>query len=170
MPRTGRPPRAASTSGAHHRGEPGDGAAAQVVAVREAAGQHDGVDAVQVRVAVPERDRVTAGPPYRPGRVTVVERPREGDDPDPHQRPASASSARSGPAARTLTTSSMTGFDSSVVGSLADLGQHGVGHLAVDLELEPLALADPGEPVERRAAAGHRRRPALRVEDLGLRA
>ena len=42
----------------HDRGEPGDGAAAQVVAVGEAAGQDDGVDAVQVGVGVPEADGV----------------------------------------------------------------------------------------------------------------
>ena len=45
----------------HHRREPGDGAAAQVVAVGEPAGQHDRVDTVQVVVAVPECDRLAAG-------------------------------------------------------------------------------------------------------------
>ena len=40
--------------GVHDRREPGDGAGAQVVAVGEAAGHDDGVDAVDRAVAVPE--------------------------------------------------------------------------------------------------------------------
>src|SRR5205814_4437842 len=74
---------------AHHRGEPGDRAAAQVVAVREAAGQDHRVDPVQIRVVVPEGDVLAAAPAYRPPGVAVVERPREGDDPDPHAAPSS---------------------------------------------------------------------------------
>ena len=77
MPSTGRPPCAASMTRLHHRREPGDRAAAQVVAVGEAAGQDHGVDAVQVGVAVPERDRLGAGEPDGARRVAVVERARE---------------------------------------------------------------------------------------------
>ncbi len=84
MPSTGSPPFAASTSGAHDRGEPGDRPAAQVVAVGEATGQDDGVDAVQVGVAVPQRDGLAAGDADGARGVAVVERAREGDDPDPH--------------------------------------------------------------------------------------
>ena len=39
----------------HHRREAGDRAGAQIVAVGEAAGDDDGVDALQVAVAVPEQ-------------------------------------------------------------------------------------------------------------------
>ena len=69
---------------AHDRRVRGDRAAAQVVAVAEAAGQHDGVDALEVVVAVPERDRFSAGSSRGALRVAVVERAGEGDDADPH--------------------------------------------------------------------------------------
>ena len=54
------------------------------------------------------------------------------------------------------------------LGHLVDLGEPLVGELAVDLELEPLALADVGHAVE--AEPGQRAEDglALRVEDLGL--
>ena len=84
MPSTGRPPLARVDHRLHHRREAGDGAAAQVVAVGEAAGQDHRVDAVQVVVAVPERDRLAAGEADRARGVAVVERAREGDDADPH--------------------------------------------------------------------------------------
>src|SRR5208283_740193 len=64
----------------HHRGEPRDRAAAQVVAVGKAAGQDHGVRAAQVTLGVPEGDRLAAGPAHRPGRLTFVQRAREGDD------------------------------------------------------------------------------------------
>nr|BFE66751.1 hypothetical protein GCM10020092_000520 [Actinoplanes digitatis] len=70
--------------GLHDRREPGDGAAAQRVAVGETAGQDHGIDAVQVRVAVPEAHGLGAGDPRGACRVAVVERTREGDDSDPH--------------------------------------------------------------------------------------
>ena len=66
----------------HHRGEPGDGAAAQVVAVGEAAGQDHGVRAAQVTLVVPERDGLAAGPADRAGRLGLIQRAREGDDAD----------------------------------------------------------------------------------------
>ena len=66
------------------RGEPGDRTAAQVVAVRKTARQDHRGHAVQVPVGVPQRDRLRPGEPDRPGGVTVIERPRESDDPDPH--------------------------------------------------------------------------------------
>ncbi len=52
------PPRRRRDDLAHHRREPGDGAAAQVVAVGEAAGQDDGIDTAQAGVVVPELDRL----------------------------------------------------------------------------------------------------------------
>ncbi|GAA1647268.1 hypothetical protein GCM10009790_30540 [Georgenia ruanii] len=82
---------------AHHRREPGDRAAAQVVAVGEATGQDDGVDAAQVRVGVPQGDRLGAGEADGPLGVAVVQGAGEGDDADPgaagggHQRCSSAS-------------------------------------------------------------------------------
>src|SRR5690606_4133683 len=85
---------------AHHGCEAGDGTAPQVVAIGEATREDDGVDALQVVVPVPQRDGLAAGKADGTGRVDVVERAREGDDPDPH---------------RTCTSkSSMTGLDSSV--------------------------------------------------------
>ena len=69
---------------AHHRGEPGDRAAAQVVAVGEPAGQDDRGDAAQIPVGVPQRDRLRPGEPDGSRGVTVIQRPREGDDPNPH--------------------------------------------------------------------------------------
>jgi hypothetical protein len=58
---------------AHHRGEPGDRAAAQVIAVGETTRQDHSVHAAQVALAVPERDRLAASPGDRAGRVGVVE-------------------------------------------------------------------------------------------------
>ncbi len=74
----------------HHRREPGDRAAAQVVAVGEAAGQHHGVDAVQAGLAVPQRYRGAARQPDRAAGVLIVEGARKGDDSDPgcqHPKP-----------------------------------------------------------------------------------
>ena len=68
----------------HDRGEAGDRAAAQVVPVREAAGEHDGVCLVQVRIGMPERHRLGAGSGDRAGRVTVVQTAGKGHDADPH--------------------------------------------------------------------------------------
>src|SRR5690606_5186090 len=85
----------------HDRRESGDGARPQVVAVAEAAGQHERVDAFEVVRAVPEGDGLGTGETDRPLRVAVVERARERDDPD-----ARGHSTTSMP-----TTSSMTEFD-----------------------------------------------------------
>src|SRR6476661_741224 len=121
----------------HDRCEAGDGAAAQVVAVGEAAGEDDRVDAPEVRVAVPERDGLAAALADGTRRVTVVERTGERDDADLHcasspdspgaspspATPASsdspvASASPLSPLASTAstvsTTSSMTGLDRSV--------------------------------------------------------
>src|SRR5690606_5214697 len=86
----------------HDRRERRDRAGAQVVAVAEAAGQHEGVDTLEVVRAVPEGDRLGAGDAHRALRVAVVQRAREGDDPD-----ADGHSATSTP-----TTSSMTELES----------------------------------------------------------
>ena len=69
----------------HDGGEAGDGSGAQVVAVGEAARQDDGVDALEVVVAVPQRDRLATRDAYGALRVDVVERTREGDDADLHE-------------------------------------------------------------------------------------
>src|SRR5207253_843180 len=68
--------------GAHHRREAGDGAAAQVVTVRESAGKHDRVDGRQLLVRVPDERRFGAEQAERAHRVPVVVRAREGDDGD----------------------------------------------------------------------------------------
>src|SRR5690606_1404834 len=68
--------------GAHHGCEPGDGTAAQIVAVGETTGDHDRVHAFEVGVAMPEVHRLGAGQPDGAGGVHVVEGAREGDDPD----------------------------------------------------------------------------------------
>ena len=78
----------------HHRAEAGDRAGAQVVAVGEAAGEHHGVDAVQVRVGVPEGDRLPAGEADGALRVAVVEAAGEGDDADLHRPEATGRGCR----------------------------------------------------------------------------
>ena len=63
---------------------------AQVVAVGEAAGQDDAVDAVQRPVFVPERHRDLAEHLLeRVEGVVVIERAGEGDDPRAHYSPTS---------------------------------------------------------------------------------
>ena len=159
MPSTGIPrPRGLDHLG-HHRGEPGDRAAAQVVAVREATRQDHRVDAAQVVVAVPERDRLVAADADRALRVDVVERAGEGDDADLHA--VLAPSTRDGEV-----------LDHRVgeqrLGHLPDLLEHLVGDLPGQLELEPLALADVGHAGEAEPRQGAEHRLALGVEDLRL--
>src|SRR5665648_656976 len=111
--------------GVHHGGEPADRARAQVVAVGEPAGQHDGVDPVQVVVGVPEGDRGGARQPHGPCRVPVVEAAGEGDDADPRGTGAGVGvggghchgctcAAVPASCTSTATTSSITGLDSRV--------------------------------------------------------
>src|SRR5699024_7636020 len=95
----------------HHRCEAADRAGAQVVAVGEAAREHDGLDALQIVLAVPERDGLGAAEPHGAQRVPVVQRAREGHHTDAHQACASPWAA---PSTSIATTSSMTGFDSRV--------------------------------------------------------
>src|SRR5690606_31295948 len=85
----------------HDRRERGDGAGAQIVAVAEAAREHERVDALEVVRAMPEGDGLGAGETDRALCVAVVERAGEGDDPD-----AGGHSTTSMP-----TTSSMTEFE-----------------------------------------------------------
>ena len=87
MPSTGMPGVRGVDDLGHDRAERGDRAAAQVVAVAEAAGQHDRVDALEVVRAVPEGDGLGAREPHGALRVAVVERAGEGDDADAHGRP-----------------------------------------------------------------------------------
>ena len=68
----------------HHRREASDRTAAQVVAVREAARQHDRVDPLEVDIAVPQRDGLATCDLNRSAGVDVVERAGEGDDADLH--------------------------------------------------------------------------------------
>jgi hypothetical protein len=68
----------------HHPGEAGDGAWPQVVAVGEAARHDHGVDALEVRVGVPELDRFGPDPLDRVKGVPVAIRAGEDGDPDPH--------------------------------------------------------------------------------------
>src|SRR5690606_24511981 len=68
----------------HDRRDARDGACAQVVAVGEPAGHDDRVHALEVVVGVPEGHRLRTRVAHRPGRVDVVERAGERDDPDPH--------------------------------------------------------------------------------------
>src|SRR5690606_35726336 len=67
----------------HDGGHRRDGTATQVVAVGEAAGDHHGVDALEVGVVVPQGDGLGPGPGDGTGGVDVVERSGEGDDADP---------------------------------------------------------------------------------------
>ncbi|GIU55794.1 hypothetical protein NicSoilC12_15430 [Arthrobacter sp. NicSoilC12] len=66
----------------HQRREAGDRAGAEVIAVREPAGNHDGVNVTQSGAGVPELHRGGAGQTDRTGGVAVVEGAGEGDDAD----------------------------------------------------------------------------------------
>ena len=123
MPSTGIPRAGRLDDLGHHRREPGDRAAAQVVAVREAAGQHHRVDALEVVVAVPERDRLVAADPDGALGVDVVEGAGEGDDPDLHPGPRRR--ARTEWSSTWTSKSSITGLESSVSAIWRDLGEHG---------------------------------------------
>src|SRR5690606_31723631 len=79
----------------HHRGESGNRAAAQIVAVRETAGQDDGVDSVQLVISVPQGDRLSPGVAHRPSSVPIVERAGEGDDTYPHEASSATFTANS---------------------------------------------------------------------------
>ena len=70
----------------HDGREPGDGAAAQVIAVREAAWQDHRVDAAQRAVTVPKRDRRADSVHDRPVCIVVIKRSGEGDDADPERQ------------------------------------------------------------------------------------
>src|SRR5699024_346316 len=95
----------------HHRYEAADGPGAQVVAVGEAARQHDRLDALQIVVAVPERDGLGTADPHGAQRVPVVQRARAGHHTDAHHACASPSAA---PSASIGTSSSMTAWHSRV--------------------------------------------------------
>ena len=68
----------------HQRSEAGHGAGAQVVTVREAAGEDDAVGAAQPGVLVPEHHRLVAGELDGVGAVAIRPRAREDGDPEPH--------------------------------------------------------------------------------------
>src|SRR5918997_2376909 len=57
---------------AHHLREAGDGARPQVVAVGEAAGNYNGVDALEVGFCVPELDRLAPRPLHAVQRVAIA--------------------------------------------------------------------------------------------------
>ena len=173
MPSTGSPASRRLDHLGHHRREPGDRAAAQVVAVGEAAGQDHRVDPVQAVARVPERDRLGPAQPHRAQRVMIIQRARKGDDADlgRHQSvpPASAFAV---PLTAPPLDAYVEGLDHRVgqqrLRRSPHLGEPVVVELTLQLELEPLALAyrHPGEtqPVQR---AGDRL--ALRIQDLRLR-
>src|SRR3954452_10157375 len=69
---------------AHDRAEPRDDARPQVVAVGEPARQDHGVRTVQIRVLVPQRDRLRAGQLDTVERIAIAVRARKDDDPAPH--------------------------------------------------------------------------------------
>ena len=72
-----------AADGLHRRREARDRSAAEVVTVREATRQDDPADiAREVGVSVPEEHRLSTERVERPGRVTVVVRPRKDDDGD----------------------------------------------------------------------------------------
>ena len=67
---------------AHDGSSRRDRAAAQVVAVGEAAGDDDRVDAVQVGVLMPQGHRLRARDFHRAGGIAIVKGAGEGDDSD----------------------------------------------------------------------------------------
>ena len=116
---------------------------------------------------MPERDRLVAAEPDGAPGVDVVEGAGEGDDPDPHCALLGGDSATEWSSTCT-SKSSITGLESRVSAICADLGEHVVGDLTLDLELEPLALPDVGHAVEPQPGQGAEDGLALGVEDLGL--
>ena len=76
IPSTSPPSRGEGRDGAHDRAEPRDHARAQVVAVREAAGQHDRGGAVERALLVPQRHRLGARELEAAQRVAVAVRAR----------------------------------------------------------------------------------------------
>ncbi len=83
IPSTGPPPRAYSLTDSITGEKRAMAPAAQVVAVGEAAGDHDGVDAVQIAVAMPEQLCV-GEPAAGEQRVDFVAGAREPDDSESH--------------------------------------------------------------------------------------
>jgi hypothetical protein len=66
----------------HHRAEAGDRTGPEVVAVREAAGQHHRVDATKVGVRVPQEFGLRAETRERFDDIVFAVRTREDDDTD----------------------------------------------------------------------------------------
>ena len=95
MPTTGPPAAANSGDRVHHRGEARDGARAQVVAVGEAAGHDDRVDAARRVVAVPQDGASTAERLDGPDDVLLAVRAGEQDDADSRTHRASSATVTS---------------------------------------------------------------------------
>ena len=84
MPSTSPPSFGEADDGGHDRREAGDRAAAEVVAVREPAGEDDGCrSGRKLGLGVPDARRVRAEALERELGVAVVVRAREDDDGDP---------------------------------------------------------------------------------------
>jgi hypothetical protein len=75
----------------HDRREAGDGAAAQIVTVGEAAWEHHAGHVMQGRVGMPQRDGLRTRQAQRPDRVAVVEAAGKRDHPDAHRHVSSLS-------------------------------------------------------------------------------
>src|SRR5205823_2539659 len=86
---------------AHHGREPRDRSGAQVVAIREPAGDHNHVHAVQVALGVPEEDRV-ANALGGLESVYVVAGAGEADDAELHSAPPASSLPESRCVARSI--------------------------------------------------------------------
>ena len=95
---------------------------------------------MQVGVAVPERDRLGAGQPHRARGVAVVQRAREGDDTDAGGH---ASGLR-----RRIDVVLDDRVGEQRVGEPRICAERGLVGLALDLDLEALALPDVGDAVE----------------------
>ena len=147
--------------GVEHRREAGDRAAAQVVAVREAARQHDRVRlARQLLLRVPDELRIGAERSERPGGVPVVVRAREDEHGD--ARPDAHGSATS------ISKLSISGFASSSWHIRSTWAFASCGDGSVDLEVDEPADARASDR-EAELAQRPLHRLALRVEDPLLR-
>src|SRR5699024_2018251 len=108
----------------HDRGEGGQRAGAQVVAVGEATGQHYSVHSGQGVAGVPQPHRFGAGQPHGAGGVPVVQAAGEGDHTDAaHQRASAGSAVPACSAQCTETTSSITGLESTSSATLRALAR-----------------------------------------------
>ena len=168
MPSTGPPAAANVGDGGHDRREPRDGAGAQVVAVREPAGQNHDVGAAERRLLVPDERRLLAEHVLR-GVVRVVIAVRSGKDDDGERHRVTRSSLRSR-ASSSMRKLSITGLASTRSATSAASVSASPAFADAEVELEVLALPHVGDGVVAERVQRLGDRVALRIEHRRLQA